>query len=89
MRVCELCDWLVSQAQGVVYDVRPHGEKACASIAAFEDEAVSRVSHWLKCLREAAEGLIACRRTLKNTYAYAYFMEDGPEKALFEVLQAE
>lgn len=31
-------------------------------------------------LREAAEALTECRRTLKYTYASAYYMKDGGEK---------
>ena len=38
-------------------------------------------------LREATEALISCRRVLKNTYPYAFFLEKGLEKNLFENLQ--
>lgn len=37
---------------------------------------------------EAAELLVECRRVLKYTYVYGYFMKDGPCKALFEYQQA-
>jgi len=39
---------------------------------------------------EAAEQLIECRRTLKYTYVFAFYLPDGsPEKNLFEWLQEE
>jgi ariadne-1 len=37
----------------------------------------------------ATEQLIECRRTLKYTYVFAFYMINGPEKNLFEYLQAE
>jgi len=37
----------------------------------------------------ATEQLIECRRTLKYTYVFAFYMLTGPEKNLFEYLQAE
>jgi len=37
----------------------------------------------------ATEQLIECRRTLKYTYVFAFYMVTGPEKNLFEYLQAE
>jgi len=37
---------------------------------------------------EAAELLVECRRVLKYTYVYGYFMDDSPSKALFEYQQA-
>jgi len=43
----------------------------------------------LQYLLDAAEALIRCRRTLKNTYPFAYYMRDGQAKTLFEHLQAE
>jgi len=39
-------------------------------------------------LREATETLICCRRILKNTYPYAFYLAKGAEKNLFENLQA-
>lgn len=38
---------------------------------------------------QATEQLIECRRTLKYTYVFAFYMINGPEKNLFEYLQAE
>eukprot|EP01115_Flamella_aegyptia_P012928 TRINITY_DN6647_c0_g1_i1.p1 TRINITY_DN6647_c0_g1~~TRINITY_DN6647_c0_g1_i1.p1 ORF type:complete len:159 (-),score=31.51 TRINITY_DN6647_c0_g1_i1:319-795(-) len=40
-------------------------------------------------LEAATEQLIECRRTLKYTYVYAFFLKDGAEKTLFEYLQAQ
>lgn len=38
-------------------------------------------------IMDTVEQLIECRRVLKYTYAYAYSMEDGPRKTLFEYNQ--
>eukprot|EP00003_Mantamonas_plastica_P014008 TRINITY_DN2432_c0_g1_i1.p3 TRINITY_DN2432_c0_g1~~TRINITY_DN2432_c0_g1_i1.p3 ORF type:complete len:105 (-),score=29.93 TRINITY_DN2432_c0_g1_i1:228-542(-) len=38
-------------------------------------------------LDTATEQLIDCRRTLKYTYVYAFYLKAGPEKDLFEYLQ--
>lgn len=38
-------------------------------------------------IMDTVEQLIECRRVLKFTYAYAYSMEDGPRKTLFEYNQ--
>lgn len=38
--------------------------------------------------REAAELLVECRRVLKYTYVYGYYLQDGPGKSLFEYQQA-
>ena len=38
---------------------------------------------------QAAEALIKCRRTLKNSYAFAFFMSEGVELTLMEHLQAD
>jgi hypothetical protein len=43
----------------------------------------------LQYLIKAAEALIRCRRSLKNTYPLAYYMPDGQAKRLFEHLQAD
>ncbi|XP_063972023.1 potential E3 ubiquitin-protein ligase ariadne-2 isoform X2 [Diachasmimorpha longicaudata] len=40
-------------------------------------------------LFEAASLLARCRYTLQYTYPYAYYMESGPRKALFEYQQAQ
>jgi ariadne-1 len=37
---------------------------------------------------EAAELLVECRRVLKYTYVYGYYLQDGPGKSLFEYQQA-
>jgi ariadne-1 len=40
-------------------------------------------------LEQAADILIECRYSLKYSYALGFFMDDGPEKNLFEYLQGE
>ena len=40
-------------------------------------------------LKTAAEQLIECRRVLKYTYVFGYYLEDGKEKDLFEHLQEQ
>lgn len=40
-------------------------------------------------LNDATEALLECRRTLKYTYAFGYYMRDGGEKSLFEHLQEQ
>mmetsp|Transcript_19765 Transcript_19765/g.32478 ORF Transcript_19765/g.32478 Transcript_19765/m.32478 type:complete len:570 (-) Transcript_19765:2669-4378(-) len=39
-------------------------------------------------LQQAVEQLIDCRRVLKYTYAFAYYLPNGPKKTLFEYNQA-
>jgi len=48
-------------------------------------------SRWIdvQYIDSATEQLIECRRTLKYTYVFAYFLTEGPEKNLFEYLQSE
>ena len=36
---------------------------------------------------EAAMQVIECRRVLQWTYVFGFYLEDGPEKFLFEFLQ--
>eukprot|EP01121_Diplochlamys_sp_Union-15-3_P007654 TRINITY_DN1960_c0_g2_i1.p1 TRINITY_DN1960_c0_g2~~TRINITY_DN1960_c0_g2_i1.p1 ORF type:complete len:581 (+),score=118.51 TRINITY_DN1960_c0_g2_i1:48-1745(+) len=43
----------------------------------------------VKFIERATEQLIECRRTLKYTYVSAFYMDSGPEKTLFEYLQAD
>lgn len=38
-------------------------------------------------LRAAGEQVIECRRVLQWTYVFGYYLNDGPEKTLFEYLQ--
>lgn len=40
-------------------------------------------------LQAATEQVLKCRNVLKYTYVFAYFLESGPEKTLFEYLQQE
>lgn len=39
-------------------------------------------------MMEAVDLLIECRRILKYTYAYGFYLEEGPAKTFFEYLQA-
>jgi len=39
-------------------------------------------------MMEAVDLLIECRRILKYTYAYGFYLEEGPAKNFFEYLQA-
>lgn len=41
----------------------------------------------LEFLKEGAQQVIDCRRTLKSSYVFGYYLEPGPEKSLFEHLQ--
>jgi ariadne-1 len=38
-------------------------------------------------LKDAAEQVVTCRRVLKYTYSFGYYLEAGNEKNLFEHLQ--
>eukprot|EP00457_Paulinella_chromatophora_P005897 gb/GEZN01005915.1/.p1 GENE.gb/GEZN01005915.1/~~gb/GEZN01005915.1/.p1 ORF type:complete len:541 (-),score=72.29 gb/GEZN01005915.1/:29-1651(-) len=40
-------------------------------------------------LRAATEQVLECRRVLKFTYVFAYYLENGSEKTLFEYLQQD
>ncbi|GAU99865.1 hypothetical protein RvY_10804 [Ramazzottius varieornatus] len=40
-------------------------------------------------LMDAGKLLLKCRRALQYTYPFAYYLEDGPSRMLFEHLQAE
>jgi ariadne-1 len=41
----------------------------------------------LKAVSQAYDKVMQCRRILKNTYVYAYFLPDGPDRQFFEHLQ--
>jgi len=41
----------------------------------------------VKYIEQSTEVLIQCRRTLKYTYVFGFYLADGPEKNLFEYLQ--
>mmetsp|Transcript_36676 Transcript_36676/g.73099 ORF Transcript_36676/g.73099 Transcript_36676/m.73099 type:complete len:205 (-) Transcript_36676:446-1060(-) len=59
-------------------------QAACAAAAGLHGVGDGRVV-WLF---EAIEQLLAARRTLRNTYAFAYFLSAGIERDLFDDLQA-
>eukprot|EP01133_Synstelium_polycarpum_P020357 gene20357-24422_t len=43
----------------------------------------------VKFIETSTETLIQCRRTLKYTYVFAFYLEEGAEKNLFEYLQSD
>jgi ariadne-1 len=51
----------------------------------------NKYSSWIDVehIKKAVEQLIECRNVLKYTYIYGYYMDDGPEKNLFEYLQED
>ena len=51
----------------------------------------SEESTWMdvQFLRNATRQVADCRRVLKYTYVFGYYLDDGPEKELFEFLQQE
>jgi len=51
----------------------------------------SEENRWIdvQYIDSATEQLIECRRTLKYTYVFAFYLVDGAEKNLFEYLQSE
>lgn len=51
----------------------------------------NKYSSWLdvQFIEKGVEQLIECRAALKYTYSYAYYLQDGPQKTLFEYLQEE
>ncbi|KAN0031858.1 hypothetical protein ACTFIV_005725 [Dictyostelium citrinum] len=61
---------------------------ALETIISFQNKTDKR---WIdiKFVETSTEILIQCRRTLKYTYVYGYFMQDGPEKNLFEYIQSD
>ncbi|XP_053214669.1 potential E3 ubiquitin-protein ligase ariadne-2-like [Panonychus citri] len=57
----------------------------------IQREVMSNKGTWIdwQYLLDAASLLAKCRYTLQYTYPYAYFMETGPRKQLFEYQQAQ
>ena len=57
----------------------------------INDKVMSNIGSWIdwQFLINAAALLAKCRYTLQYTYPYAYFMEFGPNKSLFEYQQAK
>lgn len=54
-----------------------------------ELQQINKYSSWLdvEYIQRGVDQLIECRRSLKYTYVYGYYLKDGPEKELFEYLQ--
>lgn len=54
-------------------------------------QAKNRYSSWLDVdyIQKGVEQLIECRSVLKYTYVFSYYLEEGPEKTLFEYLQQD
>ncbi|XP_046983563.1 potential E3 ubiquitin-protein ligase ariadne-2 isoform X1 [Schistocerca americana] len=57
----------------------------------IDDKIMKAAGTWIdwQYLLDAAALLAKCRYTLQYTYPYAYYMEAGPRKALFEYQQAQ
>ncbi|VDN18505.1 unnamed protein product [Gongylonema pulchrum] len=57
----------------------------------IEDKVNNHEGTWIdwEYLQKAAALLTKCRYTLQYTYPYAYYMENGPRKELFEYQQAQ
>ncbi|CAM0952392.1 unnamed protein product [Alopecurus aequalis] len=68
-------------------------QKAQADLHRFESENLSDVlgipETQLKFIPEAWSQIIECRRVLKWTYAYGYYLEDKAKSEFFEYLQGE
>ena len=55
--------------------------------ALMKDSSKQRLRVEVEYLHDAVEALIACRRLLKNTYPFAFYMARSNQKELFEALQ--
>src|SRR5690606_14018076 len=64
-------------------------EKLESKISELQEK--NKYSSWIdvQLVQQAADQLIACRNALKYTYVYAYYLNDGKEKNLFEYLQED
>lgn len=63
-------------------------ESVNAKMRAIQDTDPSRLVD-VQYVFDATEQLIECRRTLKYTYVFGFYLEDGPEKQLFSFLQSD
>ena len=81
------------------YYQRYHGHKSAQRFAVQQQQSIdqrmaqrqqestgSENNTWIdvQFLKSAQDQLIECRRVLKYTYVYGYYLEQGPEKDLFE-----
>ena len=57
----------------------------------IQERVINNLGTWIdwQYLQNAAKLLAECRYTLQYTYPYAYYMESGPRKKLFEYQQAQ
>uniref|UniRef100_A0AAY4BKK0 RBR-type E3 ubiquitin transferase n=1 Tax=Denticeps clupeoides TaxID=299321 RepID=A0AAY4BKK0_9TELE len=57
----------------------------------IQERVMNNLGTWIdwQYMQDAAELLAKCRYTLQYTYPYAYYMESGPRKKLFEYQQAQ
>jgi ariadne-1 len=60
-------------------------EKSLAKMSALQREHMTAVE--VAFIQEATECLLQCRSALKYSYVFAFYMNDGPAKHLFEYLQ--
>jgi ariadne-1 len=65
-----------------------HAEKLKREIVTKMDQFRELTNQNPDFLMEAVELLIECRRILKYTYVYGFYLEEGPAKTFFEYLQA-
>eukprot|EP01112_Ceratiomyxa_fruticulosa_P023049 TRINITY_DN8658_c0_g2_i2.p1 TRINITY_DN8658_c0_g2~~TRINITY_DN8658_c0_g2_i2.p1 ORF type:complete len:571 (+),score=108.81 TRINITY_DN8658_c0_g2_i2:228-1940(+) len=63
-------------------------ESVNAKMRAIQDTDPSRLVD-VQYVFDATEQLIECRRTLKYTYVFGFYLEEGPEKQLFNFLQSD
>jgi len=75
------------QSKKIAEKQRANQEKRMAELQTKEKEKTTWMD--VQFLRSATEQVFECRRILKFTYVFAYYIKDGPEKTLFEYLQQE
>eukprot|EP00696_Hemimastix_kukwesjijk_P015208 gnl/Hemi2/3345_TR1167_c0_g3_i1.p1 gnl/Hemi2/3345_TR1167_c0_g3~~gnl/Hemi2/3345_TR1167_c0_g3_i1.p1 ORF type:complete len:467 (-),score=158.81 gnl/Hemi2/3345_TR1167_c0_g3_i1:260-1660(-) len=67
------------KAIGYAHDTRANGQKKMDELQQQGSTTWMEVQY----IMDATEVLLECRRVLKYTYVYAYYMPEGPEKTLF------
>jgi len=65
-----------------------HAEKQKREIQQKMDQFRDQTNQNPDFMMEAVDLLVECRRILKYTYAYGFYLEEGPAKIFFEYLQA-
>jgi len=75
------------QSKKIAEKQRANQEKRMAELQTKEKDKTTWMD--VQFLRSATEQVFECRRILKFTYVFSYYLKDGPEKTLFEYLQQE